>query len=183
MFNLQNSSAYVTGCSVFQRLVLGLLHAAPGTSFLLRPRRGRLPRHLPAGAGEGFMLRRGHRRLRSLFPRLLPPCRTAQAPHPAARCPSRHGFLSAAVRRRPYGSGRRTRSLRAAGAGHSGVHTPQLPARGLPPLPAALLRVPSSVQLPPAGAVCRDDTLAGRPRGEGRRAGRARKPTFRTAKP
>lgn len=50
-----------------------------------------LPRHLPAGAGEGFMLRRGHRRLRSLFPRLLPPCRTAQAPHPAARCPSRHG--------------------------------------------------------------------------------------------
>ena len=125
----------------------------------------------------------GHRRLRSLFPRLLPPCRTAQAPHPAARCPSRHGFLSAAVRRRPYGSGRRTRSLRAAGAGHSGVHTPQLPARGLPPLPAALLRVPSSVQLPPAGAVCRDDTLAGRPRGEGRRAGRARKPTFRTAKP
>lgn len=42
---------------------------------------------------------------------------------------------------------------------------------------------PRPVQLPPAGAVCRDDTLAGRPRGEGRRAGRARKPTFRTAKP
>ena len=110
----------------------------------------------------------------------MPYC-TGTAPRGAMS--SRHGFLSAAVRRRPYGSGRRTRSLRAAGAGHSGVHTPQLPARGLPPLPAALLRVPSSVQLPPAGAVCRDDTLAGRPRGEGRRAGRARKPTFRTAKP
>ena len=65
---------------------------------------------------------------------------------------------------------------------HAVLHRHRTPRRDVHP-GTGFFRVPSSVQLPPAGAVCRDDTLAGRPRGEGRRAGRARKPTFRTAKP
>ena len=100
MFNLQNSSAYVTGCSVFQRLVLGLLHAAPGTSFLLRPRRGRLPRHLPAGAGEGFMLRRGASPTSKPIsaPVTAMPYCTGTAPRGAMSIPARVSFCGCATK-------------------------------------------------------------------------------------